>query len=68
MLLVQELTLPTESMDGLIDVEMARGDHGIMMFTLYLVRPMFVKQNTLHKAKIRATVKVSMVFFKVESK
>ena len=29
---------------------------------------MFVKQNTLHKAKIRATVEVSMVFFKVESK
>ena len=55
-------------MDGLIDVEMARGDHGLMMFTLYLVRPMFVKQNTLHKAKIRATVKVSMFFFKVELK
>ena len=29
---------------------------------------MFVKQNTLHKAKIRATVKVSMFFFKVELK
>ena len=67
-LLVRELTWPTESMDGVIDVEMARGDHGLMMFTLYLVRLMFVKQNTLHKAKIRASVKVSMVFFKVESK
>ena len=57
-------------MDGLIDVEMAKEDHGPMMFTLYLVRLMFVKQtNTFHKAaKIRAPVKVSTVFFNVESK
>ena len=45
-----------------------KGGHGLMIFTLYLVRLMFVNQNTLHKEKIRASVKVSMVFFKVESK